>query len=126
MQVVSPLYVLHHLPQDVQRYIRQFLLHPVSQSRTDRATMIYQGLASLAIKTMTELLVFHPVKDKGVFCADAMYEIKAYLDKHQHDPSHLFQACRFYKTHRIMFYGRSIHRFYFPFSLQERLRQRAG
>lgn len=117
MKVTSPVYVLP-LPRDLQLYTQAFLQHPVTETRKYRAAMVTKMLAFRAQRTAQELKWCHPAQDKGVFCTEAMAEIKQYIEK---NPDQVCGACRFYERHRILFYPRSVQRFFFPFSLRQKL-----
>lgn len=128
MHIVSPLYVLRHVPHDVQVYIQSFMTHPATAARAYRAALVCQHLINCATNTMMETRD-HEVgervgSDMGLFCKDALHEIVRFVQTQENIPSHLYKACWFYETNRICFFKRAIQRFYLPHSVRRSFEHR--
>jgi hypothetical protein len=83
MHIVSPLYVLRRVPQDVQTYIQSFMTHPVMDARKYRAAVVCQHLMDRAANTMMETRD-HEVgervgSDMGLFCKEALHEVVRFV-----------------------------------------------
>lgn len=120
MKVLSPLYVLP-LPRELQLHTRGFLEHPMTEIRYYRAAIVTKMLMHRAQQTAEQLEWCHPDKSKGMFCFEAMDEIRQYIEKNVSD---VCGACRFYQKHRIRFFPRCVDRFHFPFSLRQKLMEK--
>jgi hypothetical protein len=113
---VSPSYVLP-LPNDINRYINTFLIHPITETRIYYCLNIIHFLHKRISEYISELKSYWREdfdENEGMFAMKPMLYIKNKLELFcEHPDSEIDKLLRLYKYYKTGWYSRDIQRFHY-------------
>ena len=110
--MIHPCYVFTIFPPDIQKHIKLFLKHPITETREYRKNILLDYLQL----RLNERILYLGTYDPGLH-REILKDILQYINEYTKNPIKNRQVCfllHYYRTHRCMYFRRHIAPFLLP------------